>query len=246
MKPWWAQTRVELLMSLRQGEQLLVALGIPILLLVFLTQVELLPTGTGRRIDVLAPAVIGLAVMSSAMVSLGIGTGFERHYGVLKRLGATPLGRPRLLGAKIAAVGVIEVVQLLAIGLVALVLGWQPTWRPGLALLAIGLGTAAFAGLGLGLAGRLSGPANLAAANGLYLVLLLFGGVAVPAQELPGPLALVAPLTPTGALVRTLRAATNPAEAAVNGPGRALVVLAVWAVVLPAAAVATFRWSPTP
>ena len=111
MNALWAQTRNEVVLSLRQGEQLLVALGIPILLLVFLSQVDLLPRSTDRPIDGLAPAMLALAVMSSSMVSLGIGTGFERHYGVLKRLGVTPLGRPRLLGAKVMATFGTEVVQ---------------------------------------------------------------------------------------------------------------------------------------
>ncbi|MFN0029396.1 MAG: ABC transporter permease [Acidimicrobiales bacterium] len=247
MKALIAQARMELVLSLRQGEQLLVAMGIPVLLLVFLTQVALLPAGSGARIDTLTPAVLALAVMSSAMVSLGIGTGFERHYGVLKRLGATPLGRPRLLGAKVAALLVTETVQLLVLSLVALVLGWDPTIDAAggaLALAALVVATAAFAGLGLALAGTLSGPANLAAANGLYLLLLLFGGVAVPAEELPGPLQNLAELTPIGALVKALRAATDPARTGTSTITASLVVLLAWAAVTVAVAARTFRWSP--
>lgn len=235
-----AQTRNELVLSLRQGEQLLVSMGIPVLVLLFLSQVDILPTGTERPIDFLAPAVLGLAVMSSSMVSLGIGTGFERHYGVLKRLGATPLGRPRLLAAKIASVVATEVVQLAVLSGVALALGWQPAWSVLPFAGAVLLGTAAFAGTGLLLAGRLSGPANLAACNGLYLVLLLFGGVAVPASELPGPLGGVAGVLPTGALVKVLRSATG-ATLPVTG---AWIALLAWAVAMPLAAALTFRWSP--
>jgi ABC-2 type transport system permease protein len=241
MNALWAQTRNEVVLSLRQGEQLLVALGIPILLLVFLSQVDLLPRATDRPIDELAPAMLALAVMSSSMVSLGIGTGFERHYGVLKRLGVTPLGRPRLLGAKVLATFATEIVQLLSLSVVALLLDWQPQWRPDLLVLAVLLGTATFAGLGLLLAGNLSGPANLAACNGLYLLLLLFGGIAVPASELPGPVGTVASVLPTGALVDLMRAATTEAQPG----GRALVILAVWALATPIAAAVTFRWSPS-
>lgn len=234
-----AQTRNELVLSLRQGEQLLVAIGIPVLLLVFLSQVDLLPSGGERPIDHLAPATLALAVMSSAMVSLGIGTGFERHYGVLKRLGATPLGRGRLLAAKVLAILATEVVQLALLSAVALVLGWEPSWRPLLVVVAVIAGTATFAGLGLLLAGNLSGPANLAACNGLYLVLLLFGGVAVPASELPGPIGSIAEVLPSGALVGVMRAATSGAEL-----GRSLVVLLLWAALAPLAAQLTFRWTP--
>jgi len=241
MRALLTQTRTELVLSFRQGEQLLVSLGIPVLLLVFLSVVDLVPTGTDRSIDYLAPATLGLAVLSSSMVSLGIGTGFERHYGVLKRLGATPLGRPRLVGAKIAATLVIEVVQLTLLGAVALALSWDPSVRPALLVGAALLGTAAFAGTGLLLAGRLSGPANLAASNGLYLVLLLLGGVAVPAAELPGPLGTIAGVLPSGALVDAMRSATTAGIDA----GRPFAVLAVWAVLAPIAAVATFRWAPS-
>ncbi len=240
MKALWAQTRNEVRLSLRQGEQLLVALAIPVLLLVFLSQVDVLPRATGRPIDFLAPATMALAVMSASMVSLGIGTGFERHYGVLKRLGATPLGRGRLLGAKIIATIATEVIQLLLLGAVALVLGWQPNWCIGLIVLGALAGTAAFAGLGLLLAGRLSGPTNLAACNALYLILLLFGGVAVPASELPAPLAALATALPSGALVDVMRAATTSTLPA----GRATAILAVWAVLGPIAAAFGFRWSP--
>ncbi len=235
-----AQTRNEVVLALRQGEQLLVALGIPVLLLVFLSQVSVLPTGTDEPIEHLAPAVLALAVMSSAMVSLGIGTGFERHYGVLKRLGATPLGRRRLLAAKMSAIVATEIGQLVVLGVVAVLLGWEPSWTPFRLVLAVLLGTAAFAGVGLLLAGRLSGPANLAACNGLYLVLLLFGGVAVPAGELPGFSGSLAGALPTGALVRLMRSASGTD----GSVGSAWLVLLGWAIAMPLAAGATFRWNP--
>ena len=135
----------------------------------------------------------------------------------------------------------IEVVQALVLGAVALGLSWEPTIRIGVLLAAVLLGTAAFAGLGLLLAGRLSGPANLAAANGLYLVLLLLGGVAVPAGELPGAIGGVVGVLPSGALVDAMRAATTDGL----GAARPLGVLAVWAVAMPLAAVVTFRWAPS-
>jgi ABC-2 type transport system permease protein len=172
-------------------------------------------------------------------VSLGIATGFERHYGVLERLGLTPLGRPRLVAAKMGAVAAIEVAQLALLGAVASALGWSPSIRPALLAVAALAGTAAFAGIGLGLAGRLSGPANLAASNGVYLLLLLLGGVAVPAGELPGPLGTVAGALPSGALVDALRSAVGATDA---NPATWAVLLG-WAVLAPLAAVAGFRWS---
>ena len=126
MKAISSQIRTELALSARQGEQLLVSLGIPLLILVFFSSIDLLPTGTDEPIDFLASGVLALAVMSTAMVSLGIGTGFERTYGVLKRLGASPLGRGRWVMAKIATVLVIEVIQWIVLISASMLLGWSP------------------------------------------------------------------------------------------------------------------------
>jgi len=240
MSPLVAQTRAEVTQVLRNGEQLLLTLGIPVLLLVFFSLVDVLPTGTAEPIDFLAPGIMSLAVMSTAMVSLGIATGFERSYQVLKRLGATPLGRRRLVIAKIAAVVVVEVVQLAVLVPVALLLGWSPGGARWLAAIAgVVLGTVAFAGLGLTLAGRLRGEVNLAAQNGLYLVLLLLGGMVIPFAELPWLLEAVARVLPSGALANVVR------ESLAGGTEWVVlswVVLATWAAITPAVAARWFRW----
>ncbi len=235
-----AQLRAELRLTLSNGEQLLLTLGIPILLLVFFSKVDVLPTGTEHPVDFLAPGVLALAVMSTAMVSLGIGTGFERTYHVLKRLGATPLGRGRLLAAKIAAVVVVELIQFAVLVPIAYALGWRESganWL--LAIAAVVGGTVAFAGIGMTMAGRLRGELNLAAQNGLYLVLLLLGGMIIPWSKLPGPLRSAAQVLPSGALADVLRDAL--AGAAVR-PGASWVVLGAWAVAAPVAAARLFRW----
>lgn len=242
MRPYLAQTRTELGLSLRQGEQLLVSIGIPLLLLVFFSTVDVLPKpeGVDEPIDFLAPGILALAIMSTAMVSLGIGTGFERQYGVLKRLGVTPLGRPRLLAAKITMVLCIEAIQIAVLVPTSLALGWEPSWSLALALPAYVLGTAAFAGIGLLMAGTLKGTVTLAAANGLYVVLLLLGGMIIPLSELPGPVAALAGLLPAGALAETMGAAFTPGETA---SAQAWLVLTAWALAAPAAAAHFFRWS---
>lgn len=240
MRAFLSQLRTELSLSLRQGEQLLVSLGIPLLILVFFSSVDVLPTGTDEPIDFLAPGVLALAVMSTAMVSLGIGTGFERTYGVLKRLGASPLGRGRWVGAKITTVLVTEVLQWIVLIAVAVALGWSPP-ATGWALAVLGalLGTAAFGGIGLLMAGTLPGVATLAGANGLYLVLLLTGGMVIPLDELPGPLADVAKVLPAAPLAEIV---TSSLSAGGTVEGWAWVSLGIWAVAAPVAAAALFRW----
>jgi len=234
------QIRSEVRLVSRNGEQLLLTLGIPILLLVFFSLVDVLPTETDDPVDFLAPGVLALAVMSTAMVSLGIGTGFERTYHVLKRLGATPLGRGRLIAAKIVGVIIVELVQLAVLIPVAYALGWDPSspnWL--LAVLAIVLGTTAFAGIGLTLAGRLRGEINLAAQNGIYLVLLLLGGMVIPFTKLPVGLRVVARSLPSGALADVLR------EALAGDGDRPRVswpTLCCWAVAMPLLARKWFRF----
>ena len=241
MTAYLAQARTELVLTLRRGESILLTLGIPVLLLVFFSQVDVLPTppGVDEPIDFLAPGVIALALMSTAMVNVAIATGFERQYGVLKRLGATPIGRPRLLMAKTTAVLAVELVQLVVLVPLSLLLGWDPdaTWVPFLVVAA--LGTVAFAGLGLLMAGTLRAELTLALANGLYLVLLLLGGMIIPLSELPGPLEALAKLLPAAALTAGV---DGTVTAGASVPGWAWATLAVWAVAAPVAAALTFRW----
>ena len=232
--------RTELLLTARNGEQLLLMLVIPVMLLVFFSLVEVLPVGDAEPIDFLTPGVLALAVMSTAMVSLGIATGFERSYQVLKRLGATPLGRGRLIGAKILSVSVVEVVQFAVLVPIAYALGWSPSVTSiGLALVAVALGTAAFAGIGLTLAGTLRGEINLAAQNGLYLVLLLLGGIVVPFGKMPDALATIAHLLPSAALADVLRETLGGDGVR---PGQSWIVLATWAVASPLLARRLFRF----
>lgn len=224
----------------RNGEQLLLLVGIPVLLLVFFSQVDILPTQGLSSIAFLVPGVLALAVMSSAMVSLGIATGFERSYGVLRRLGTTPLGIRRLVLAKITATCFIEIGQLFLITMVGLALGWRPdnsNWL--LIVVAIALGTICFAGIGLTLAGRLRAEVNLAAQNGLYLVLLLLGGVILPNDELPRVAESFAQWLPSTALSELLRAGVNGQDLAT----KSLVILGVWSITACTSAVNFFKWS---
>lgn len=241
MSKWRAQTRVELLMTLRRGESVLLTLGIPVGLLVFFSLVDVLPKppGVPDAVTFLAPGILALAVMSTAMVSLGIATGFERQYGVLKRLGSTPLGRPALLAAKTSAIIAVEALQVAVLVAAAFVLGWHPHGRPVLAVLAALLATIGFAGIGLLMAGALRAEVTLAAANGLYVVLLLLGGMIFPLDKLPGPLRAVSRALPAAALSDALHGALTVAGGV---PGRAWVVLGAWAVLAPLAATLTFRW----
>ncbi|HEV3354719.1 MAG TPA: ABC transporter permease [Acidimicrobiales bacterium] len=242
MRALAAQSRAELVLTLRRGESVLLTLVIPILLLVFFSTVDILPkpVGVQESVDFLAPGILALAVMSTAMVGLGIATGFERQYGVLKRLGSTPLGRPRLLGAKTNSIIAVEVLQVAILVAVAIALGWDPLHTSiGAAVAAIVLGTVAFAGLGLLMAGTLRGEVVLAAANGLYILLLLLGGMIVPLGKLPAVIRPIARALPAGALSDALHHSLGGGH--VSGSAYWFVLIA-WAVAAPVAAALTFRW----
>lgn len=233
-----AQATFDATIMLRNGEQLLLTLVLPALLLAGLALTSVPDLGPGRRIDVVAPGVLALAVMSTAFTGQAIGTGFDRRYGVLRLLGTTPLGRGGLLAGRIVAVLAVEVVQVIVLGGLALALGWAPR---GIGLLlalpGVLLGTAAFVSLGLLLAGTVRAEAVLAGANLAWVLLLAGGGVVVPTARM-GTLGPVAALLPSGALGDALRAALQEGRLAVG----ACAVLVGWAVVGGAAAARWFRW----
>lgn len=235
-----AQSAAELSLTLRRGESLLVTLGIPVIALVFLSEIHLLPTGPGKPVSFLGPGMLALAVMGSALVNLSIATGFERGYGVLKRLGTTPLGRPALLGAKLVALVAVEALQAVILVGVGMALGWRPSAAGTAAAVGVVLlATAGLGGIGLVLAGVLRPEANLAVANGLWLVLLLVSGMLAPLTKLPGGLADVARLLPSAALADALhRSLSTGAPVTVES----WIVLAAWAVGAPMLAALTFRW----
>ena len=238
-----AQSMFEARQLLRNGEQLTLTLIIPLLLLAAFSLEPLISLGGGyTRINFLTPGVIALAIMSTAFTSQAIATGFERRYGVLKRLGATPLTRTGLITAKTLTVVGVELLQAAIILAVAAALGWTPDASPAALIvvpLLVLLGTAAFSGLALLLSGTLRAEATLAAANLIYVVLLGVGGVVFPLTKFPRGARSLLELLPTGALSTGLRAALANGAAF---PVRDTVTLAVWAVIGIAAAARFFRW----
>jgi ABC-2 type transport system permease protein len=238
-----AQAGLELRILVRNGEQLLLTLIIPVALLAGFSLEPLIDRAPEAvRVDFLVPGIIALAVMSTAFTSQAIATGFERRYGVLKRLGATPLRRSGLIGAKTSTVLVVEIAQTAVIILVGLALGWSPYARPAAAawvVLLVLAGTAAFSGLALLMAGTLRAEATLAAANLVYLVLLGLGGVVFPLTKFPAGARPILRLLPTGALSDGLHAVLQHGAGL---PVRDLAVLVVWAVIGISVAARVFRW----
>jgi ABC-2 type transport system permease protein len=236
-----AQTVMELRLTARRGENVLVTIVIPVVVLLFFASVAVLPTDTGAPVDFLLPGTLALAVIATSLVNLGIATAYERGYGVLKRLGGSPLTRAGLLTAKMLAVLAVEVGQVILLLAVAVVLlGWRagPGVSPVLVGVALLLGTLAFAGLGLLLAGALRAEATLAIANGLFIVFLLLGGIVLPISHLPPALEAVASVLPAAALADAFRVALGQGGDA----SRSVAILLAWGIGSVLLAVRTFRW----
>ncbi len=234
-----AQAALETKMLLRNGEQLLLTVVIPTLLLVLFGSVDIVDTGKGEAVDFLAPGVLALAVMSTAFTGQAIATGFERRYGVLKRLAVSPLPRWGLMAAKTLSVLVTEALQVVLLTVIAFAMGWSPHGNPFAVLLLLVLGTAAFSGLGLLMAGTLKAEATLAAANLVFLLLLVGGGVVVPLDKFPDAAQSVLGLLPIAALSDGLR---DVLQHGAGMPWADLGILAVWAVLGLGAAARFFRW----
>jgi ABC-2 type transport system permease protein len=240
-----AQLAMDLRLALRRGENLLAMAVIPAAVLLFFASVPVLAVDGSAGADpvgFLLPGTIALAIIATSLVSLGISTAYERHYGVLKRLGGSPLGRAHLVVARVLAVLVLELGQVALLLAIALgPLGWSPPSGVAPLPLVAGLllGTAAFAGIGLLLAGTLRAEATLAVANGLFLGCLLLGGIVQPVERLPDPLATIAGILPAAALAETMRAAFAGAATDPAGP---MLLLAAWAGAGLIATVRTFRW----
>jgi ABC-2 type transport system permease protein len=230
-----AQTSAELKMTLRRGESLLITLFIPVALLIFFSSLKI----GGVGINFLAPGVMALALMSTGMVSLSIATAYERYYGVLKRLGASPLSRAGLILAKSLSVLTLVIAQAALLAALAFFFfHWRPTGSLLLFVIVFLLGTAAFSGLGMLMAGALRAEATLAGANGLYLLFVLIGGTVLPISALPGFLQPIAQALPAAALSTALYGATNAGAF----QAWSLISLLIWSIVFFGAAAFTFKW----
>lgn len=239
----WAHARMELRLLLRSGESLLVTFGVPLGILVLFGSTELVPTDSADPLDFLVPGVLAVAILSTGFVAQAIQTGFERKYGVLKRLGASPLTRPQYLAGKAVAVATVVAAQVAVLVGVGLLLGWRPgaiAAEPLLWLLPVGvlLGSAVFTALGLALAGAIRAELVLAGSNAAYLVMVALSDLVFDLPAAADPFVL---LTPSGALGVVLRRA-------LDGPGGAtvlaLVVLVAWGLLAVVVAARTFRWEP--
>ena len=235
-----AQLGFELRFLLLRGENLLVNLLIPAGALLAFGSLGSPPEGYDKSVDFLMLGVIALGMIGAGMVSMGVSTGYERHYHVLKRLGATPLGRGELLLAKAGSIFVIQLVQVVLLALLATVfLDWSLPGRVWLAVPVLLAGSLCFASIGFLLAGRLSAEANMALNNVLFIAFIALGGMLTPLDRLPSLVERLASLLPGAAVTDCLRAVLAHGEVPALTD---VAVVVVWTAVCAVAAARTFRW----
>lgn len=232
--------RYETLAMLRNGEQLVLAIVLPLLALAAIAFTPFFDSLGAPRLDVGTPGILALCVLSTAFTGQGIATGFDRRYGVLRFLSTTPLGRAGLIFGKILAVAAVLAIQIVIISATALLLGWAPPLAgllPAVALLIPGI--AAFTALGLLIAGTLRPEATLAVTNLAWVLLAAIGGTIIPRGSLPEALQPVIGFLPSAALGDGLRAALQQGSFDIVS----FALLAGWSIVLGLAALRWFKWS---
>lgn len=235
-----AHARLEARVLLSNGEQLTVAIALPAMVLIGLW---LLPLGRIEgvaAVDTAVAATFATALISTSFTSQAILTGFDRRNGVLRWVATTPLGRGGYLAGKILATLTTHVLQVIVLGLIALIIGWRPELPGLLGLLPVWLvGTVAFGALGMLVAGTLRTEAVLAVSNLVFVLMIAAGGVAFPAASYPRILGGLVDLLPSGALGELMRACLASGPFSVGS----VVVLLLWAVGGVLAVMRWFRWT---
>lgn len=232
-------------LTMANGEQILLTVLIPVGVLLGLTYIPGLvirPDDVGADatpIDLAVPGALAVAVVSSAFASLAIATGFDRRSRSLLLLATTPLSRVELVWARALSTMVIVAAQVVVIAVIALFLGWRPDARSGWLVAFAVIGGLSLAACAVMIAGLLRAEATLALANGIFLVLLVAGGTAIPATSLPGWWSMIAQALPSGALAQSLRWSALDLT---GFPVASLAVILVWGVAASVIARRTFRW----
>lgn len=202
-----AQTRIELTLFLRNGEQLLVALIIPLAALIALVAIDF-GAVPEPRVDHAIAAVLAMSVMGTSFTGQAIAVAFDRRYDALKRLGGTPLPPIVIIAGKILATLILVAGQTVILGAIAVAMGWRPDPLGILVgALMIALGSAAFSSMGLLLGGTMRAEIVLGLANLIWFVLIGAAGLAIGVAELPSRVADLLVVVPSYALTEALLAA---------------------------------------
>lgn len=196
--------------------------------------------GGARLVDLYAPIVIALSLITLGVSILPAILSTYRERGILRRLATTPVPPGRMVTSQLvlhAGVGILSTALALLLGWVVFDIAW-PQNLPGF-LLAFALAAGGLFGIGL-LIGARARTASAGQAMGMaaYFPLLFFAGVYFPIQVMPEGVQTISEMTPSGAAVQALAAAWAGQAPSISN----LTVMAAYAVVFSLAATLWFRW----
>ena len=210
----------------RNGEQLLLIAGIPLVVLVVLTQTTLV-----ADTDAPLTVVAAMIVLGSGFTSPAITIAFDRRYGNYAFLGTTPLPRSSIIGGTLASIAVSAALAVIVVIAVGSIMGIPVTAAQVVHIIAaVLLGLAAVVPWAFVLGGTARSETVLVVANGIFIVATLFGGVLVPIDALPFGAALQ--WFPPAAIVGL----------GADGSQLSALILIAWSALGAAVAVRTFRW----
>jgi len=239
------QLRAEQLVFWRSKEAALFIFLFPLLLFVLLGSVY-----NGTIYGVPAPqallaGLIGYGCANTAFAGLAIQLVLRRENGILKRLRATPLPPSTYVAALLASTLIVFALQTIALLVLGRILYGTPfPHAVGSLVLAVVLGAAVFAALGVATASLIrSGDGSSAVVNFILLPMAFLTGSFGPTRHYPGFLRAIGDVLPLKYFVDLMNAVYLHSHALWTRPG-AIGVLAAWGAAGLVVAVLRFRWEP--
>ena len=228
----------EFKLSLKNGEQFLLLVIIPVAVFLTLTQTAVIGGGKWDIAEALSVSIT-VSVLAAGFTSLAIATAFERRSGTLVTMGVTPISRVELVTGKTLSTVYLAAISALILGVVALVLGWSPTLSATLIPLILILGIASVTGFAFLLAGTVRAEAVLALANGIFVFAMIFGGIVF---QYSGILGTVIDLFPPAALSNCMSHALDSTPQDSPPLLVSIGVLLAWSVAGTLASAKFFKW----
>jgi ABC-2 type transport system permease protein len=197
-----------------------------------------------RAVAFVVPGLLAYGIIMATFTNLGTELAASRESGVLKRMRGTPLPRWAFLGGRIGS-AVVTAAVVTAVTLVVGALAYDvhvPLATLPAFLLALLVGTACFAALGIGVVSLIPNAESAGAvANGLILPLTFISGVWGDFGGLPRWLERIAQVFPVQHLANSLQVAFDPRTTGTGIVGADLLALAGWGAVGLVAGIAFLR-----
>jgi ABC-2 type transport system permease protein len=234
----YIQTKWEFFLNARNSEQALLLVLIPIVILFVLTKTAIIG-GENTEVFAAFATVVTVSTFAAGFTSLAIATAFERRSETLVFLGTTSLTRVEVVLAKSLGSFLLAIFAGLFTLIAALILGWNPTLSTLLLPFWMMLGVVSVSGFAYLLAGTLRAEAVLAIANGIFVLVLMFGGVIFTFSE---TITNVLEFLPPLALKNVIEFSVAPTNGGDTNVIKAMCVLIAWGAAGHILASRFFKW----